>query len=148
MCLMILVIFCIKNYAYMVALKVIVLEKQLTFLYTDVAEVNFPLSNRNIRCWAETFPLSNKMSRNDVTTSAHKTRHTSKHPVWNWNGYSMCNTFGDICKNVKITGKNGQRAAILNLRTLQISSWDSSYLKTPRSELERILYVQYSWGYM
>ena len=49
----------------------------------------------------------------------------------------------DICKNVKITGKNGRQMAILNLRILQISSFDSSYLKIPHLELERILYVQY-----
>ena len=123
-----------------------------------------------------------------------------KPPTWIWNGCSMCNTFGDICKthqncgkkwppgghleyendeniliwfvipqnppfgtgtdalcailleiyvkNIKIAGKNGRRAANLNLRMMRISSCDSSYLKTPHLELERMLYVQYFWRYM
>ena len=40
-------------------------------------------------------------------------------------------------------GKNGRRAAILNLRMMRISSYDLSYLKTPHLELECMLYVQY-----
>ena len=42
----------------------------------------------------------------------HKTRHTLKPPIWNWNGYSMCNTLGDICKKHQNYGKNVRQAAI------------------------------------
>ena len=34
----------------------------------------------------------------EICEYPHKTCHTSKPPIWNWNGYSICNTFGDICE--------------------------------------------------